>query len=122
MNEREALADGESWKARNCLLPDCKASFSIADVFAGIDSAPGWRTLPLFGAVYLCPDHAGLCVNGEHLPRWLDLDAARGMTGTGCSCGWKWQPAAPSTLGGHRDQWAAHLASEIAAAVAGKEN
>lgn len=109
----------EDWEARDCLLPDCKASFDIRDVFAGIDAANGWRLLKFFGAVYLCPDHAGLCVSGRHVPSWSDLGAARGLTGVGCSCGWKWRPEEPSTMGEHRDKWAAHLADESAAAAAG---
>ena len=107
---------------RHCLLPACEASFDIVAVFSGVDAANGWRLLSFFGAVYLCPAHAGPCVSGRHLPSWLDRSAAVGMTGIGCACGWKWRPSAPSTMGDHRDEWVAHLADEIAALAAGEGN
>lgn len=93
---------------RHCLRPDCTASFNIAEQLGNGPYVRGWHLVQMFAHPYLCQRHSGPVVSGAHKPAWLRDDDGK-VIGVGCACGFSWIPAAPTTNGEYRGQWAAHL-------------
>jgi hypothetical protein len=71
---------------RHCIRPDCTAAFNILDVMNGKASVPGWRQFSgtAIGLAYICPAHAGPCVDGGHLPGWVSDGDGGPVTGIRC--------------------------------------
>jgi hypothetical protein len=95
---------GTTW--RHCMMLDCFQVFDMMGALTGTQPAPEWLQGNSVSG-FLCPQHAWLWRDGDHLPRWRQRpEVTPARVQLHCVCGW-WSGSV-THRGLARELWVGH--------------